>query len=84
MAATDAVFAAATTATGWTRTNLGPRAEVRHGGYVWTVELPASGHGPARIVGRHGYGRVEYLDVEATWGQTAAVVDGVMAALRPC
>jgi hypothetical protein len=78
-----AVFAAAATATNWTRTNLGPRVAVTHGPYTWTVELPASGRGPARIVGRDGYGGTEHVHIEATRGQTAAVVARARAVLRP-
>lgn len=79
----DAVFAAAATPTAtWTRTNLGPRAEITHGGYTWTVELPASGQGRARITGRYGYGGTEHLDIPATWSQTAAIVDTAMVSLR--
>ena len=79
---TAAVFAAAAIATGWTRTNLGPRTNVTHGTYTWTVQLPAAGQGKARITGRDGYGGAEFTQVEATWGQTAAIVDAAMAALR--
>ena len=56
-----AVFAAVETAK-WTRTNLGDRTEVAHAGYTWTVERPTFG-GPARIVGREGWGGVEFLDI---------------------
>lgn len=67
---TAAVFAAAATAARWTRTNCGDRTEIRRGGYTWTVERPTSG-GPARIIGRHGYGGTEHLDIP----EPAPVVD---------
>ncbi|MFF7795597.1 hypothetical protein [Streptomyces sp. NPDC007991] len=76
---TDAVFAAAAKADTWTRTNLGPRTDVRHAGYTWTVELPASGEGVARIVGRDGYAGTEFLDVPATPAQTIPIVDAATA-----
>ena len=53
-ATTSAVFANAATATGWTRTSCGPRVEVSHAGDTWTVELPTTGHGKARIISRNG------------------------------
>lgn len=83
MPSTDAVFAAAADATTWTRTNLGPRTEISHDGYLWTVDLPATGSGPARITGRHGYGGTEHIVVQATPGQTIGIVDAAMASLRP-
>lgn len=58
---TAAVFAAAET-TKWTRTNLGDRTEVAHAGYTWAVERPTTA-GPARIVGREGWGGFEFLDI---------------------
>ena len=76
---TDAVFTAAAQTATWTRTNLGPRADVRHAGYTWTVELPASGEGVARIVGRDGYGGAEFLDVAATPAQTIPIVEAATA-----
>ncbi|MEU7092990.1 hypothetical protein [Kitasatospora aureofaciens] len=77
------VFTAAARATHWTRTNLGLRTEVSHGGYGWTVELPA-GDEPhrARIAFRDSWGNVEHLDVPATWGQTLPIVEAAMAATR--
>lgn len=80
-ATVTAVFAKAATTT-WTRTNLGPRTQVTHDGYTWYVQLPAAGQGQARITGRDGYGGTEYLDIPATWGQTVALVDAAMPALR--
>ncbi|MFI2426517.1 hypothetical protein ACH5A7_20875 [Streptomyces sp. NPDC018955] len=79
----DAVFTAATQATAWTSTNLGPRTHVSHDGYTWTVQLPAEGTGPARIVGRDGYGGAEVLDIPATAGQTVGIVEAAVSALRP-
>jgi hypothetical protein len=79
---TDAVFAAATTSTRWTSTNLGPRTEVSHAGYTWTVQLPAEGTGVARITGRDGYGGAEFLDVAATAAQTVGIVDAACAVTR--
>lgn len=79
---TDAVFAAAAQATRWTRTNLGPRTDVQHAGYAWTVQLPAEGTGVARIVGRDGFGGGEFLDVAATPAQTVGIVDAACAANR--
>jgi len=79
---TNPVFAAATTATRWTSTNLGPRTEVDHAGYTWTVELPAEGEGNARIAGRYGYGGTELLDVVASPAQTIGIVEAAMSALR--
>lgn len=77
---TAAAFAAAADPTAhWTRTNLGPRTEICHHGYTWTVELPASGEGKARITGRYGYGGTERIDIEATWAQTIAIVDQAQA-----
>jgi hypothetical protein len=82
MDTTTAVFAAAATATRWTRTNCGPRTTITHAGYTWTVELPATGEGKARIVGRDGHAGAEHLDVEATWSETIAIVDQAQAGLR--
>jgi hypothetical protein len=78
-----AVFAAAAQATAWKSTNLGPRTEITHAGYTWTVQLPAEGHGVARIVGRDGYGGAEVLDIPATPGQTIGIVEAAVSALRP-
>lgn len=80
--ATAAVFALAATATHWTTTNLGPRTTITHAGYTWTVELPATGQGNARIVGRDGYGGTELLNIEATPGQTIGIVEAAVSALR--
>lgn len=77
---TDAVFTAATR-TPWKATNLGPRTEVSHAGYTWTVQLPADGDGVARITGRDGYGGSEFLDVPATPAQTIPLVDASQAVL---
>lgn len=77
-----AVFTAAAHSTHWTTTNLGPHTEVTHGGYTWTVELPASGEGKARITGRYGYGGTEHLDIEATSLQTIGIVDQAQACRR--
>lgn len=79
---TDTVFALAATATHWTTTNLGPRTEITHDGYTWTVELPAAGHGNARIAGRDGYGGTELLDIPATPAQTIGIVEAAVSALR--
>jgi hypothetical protein len=79
---TAAVFAAATTATRWTSTNLGPRTEINHAGYTWTVELPVEGEGNARIAGRYGYGGTELLDVPASPAQTIGIVEAAVSALR--
>lgn len=78
-----AVFAAASQATAWTTTNLGPRTEVNHDGYTWTVQLPAEGQGVARIVGRDGYGGPEFLDTPATPALTADITKAATAALHP-
>jgi hypothetical protein len=81
----DLVFAAATVHVSWKRTNLGLTTEITHGSYTWTVLLPVTaGSEPAkaRITGRDGFGGSEVLDVEATWGQTMAVTDAAMGALR--
>lgn len=79
---TDTVFAAAAHTT-WKASNLGPRTEVSHAGYTWTVQLPSSGEGPARITGRDGYGGTEFLDVTASAVQTIPLVDAAQAAMRP-
>lgn len=79
---TDAVFTEASRATHWTRTNLGPTAEITHNGDTWTIELPAAGHGRARITGRYGYGGTTHLDIPATWAQTAAITEAAVSALR--
>ncbi|MEV5915779.1 hypothetical protein AB0M00_43715 [Streptomyces chartreusis] len=79
---TDAVFNAAATAAHWTSTNLGPRTEISHAGYTWTVELPADGQGNARIAGRYGHAGTELLDVQATPLQTIGIVEAAMSALR--
>lgn len=79
---TDTVFTAAAQATRWTSTNLGPRTEIAHCGYTWTVELPAEGQGNARITGRYGYGGTELLDIPATPGQTVGIVEAAVSALR--
>jgi hypothetical protein len=76
------VFGAASTATRWTSTNLGPRTEINHAGYTWTVELPAEGEGNARIAGRYGYGGTELLDVPARPAQTIGIVEAAVSALR--
>lgn len=79
---TAAVFTAAANATRWTSTNLGPRTEITHAGYTWTVELPAEGQGNARIAGRYGYGGTELLDVPATPVQTIGIVEAAVSALH--
>lgn len=79
---TTAVFTAAGQATAWTRTNLGPRTEISHAGYLWTVELPASGEGVAEISGKVGHGGWEFLQAAATPAQTIHIVEAAMAALR--
>ncbi|MFE0765394.1 hypothetical protein [Streptomyces smyrnaeus] len=83
------VFAAAMRGV-WRETNLGALTEVVGGGYTWTVNLPPARLDEdgqevpvkARITGRHGYGGIEDLSIDATWGQTAGIVDAVMAARR--
>lgn len=80
--ASAAVFSAAAISTTWTSTNLGPRTEINHDGYTWTVELPAEGHGNARIAGQYGYGGTELLDIPATPAQTIRIVEAAMSALR--
>jgi hypothetical protein len=79
---TEAVFTAAATATRWTSTNLGPRTEINHSGYTWTVELPAEGEGNARISGRYGYGGTELLNVPASPAQTIGIVEAAVSALH--
>jgi hypothetical protein len=84
-ATAELVFSIAAARGSWKRTNLGATAEVTYGSYTWTVLVPAaSGSDPvkARIVGRDGFGGSEFLDVEATWGQTMDVTDAAMSALR--
>ncbi|CAM5479608.1 MULTISPECIES: hypothetical protein [Streptomyces] len=77
-----AVFAAAATATYWTRSNLGLTTEVSvEDGYRYTVRLP-KGSGKAYIAGRDGYGGDEFFDIEATWGETFPIVEAAMAATR--
>ncbi len=81
-----AVFAAAGRATTWKRTNLGASTEVSHGPGWWTVTLPpeAGGHGESHPVkawitdytGPSGY---VALGIEATWAETVAIVDAVLA-----
>jgi len=78
-----AVFTAAAHTTTWKSTNIGPTTEISHNGYKWTIDLPAEGHGPARITGRHGYGGTEILDICATPEQTAPIVEAAVDALRP-
>ncbi|MEW2071802.1 hypothetical protein [Streptomyces sp. NPDC007346] len=77
-----AVFAAAATATSWTRTHLGAQTEVSHGLYAWTVRLPPE-CGNAYIVGRHGYGGSEDIHAEATPLQTIGIVEAALNAFRP-
>lgn len=79
---TDAVFTAAAQCTAWTSTNLGPRIEISHAGYTWTVELPAEGEGDARIAGRYGYGGTELLNIMASPAQTIGIVEAAVSALR--
>ncbi|MFZ3595076.1 hypothetical protein [Streptomyces sp. BH104] len=83
------VFTAAGTATAWRHTNIGAIAEVSHGGYTWTVNLPTAGRdgeeeapARARIIGRFGWGGTEGMSVNATWGQTIPIVDAVMTSRR--
>ena len=76
------IFAKAGTATVWTRTNLGLTTSVNHAGNTWTVRLPAEGYGAAVITGRDGFGGAELMDVAATPGQTIAVVEAAVSALR--
>lgn len=78
---TNAIFAAAADSTYWTSTNLGRTTQVKHGSYTYYVRLPKS-EGKAFIAGRDGYGGSEYLDIDATWAQTAPIVEAAMAATR--
>lgn len=80
-AAITAIFAAATTATSWKRTNLGLSAEVEHGGYKWTVQLPQDS-GNAYIAGSSGYGGDTCEYIEATPVETIPIVEAAMAATR--
>lgn len=81
-ATTTAVFTAAASAASWKNTNLGLTTEVSSkDGYWYTVRLP-KGSGKAFIAGRDGYGGGEFLDIEATWGQTLPIVEAAMAATR--
>lgn len=77
-----AVFTKASVSTAWARTNLGPFTVVTHGGYTWTVQLPAEGHGVAAITGRQGFGGSELLDIAATAGQTIGIVEAAVSSLR--
>ncbi|WP_405961223.1 hypothetical protein OG235_36790 [Streptomyces sp. NBC_00024] len=78
---TNAIFAAAATNTYWTSTNLGLTTQVNHDSYTYFVRLP-KGEGKAFIAGRDGYGGDEHLDIDATWAQTAPIVEAAMAATR--
>lgn len=82
---TEAVFAEAARSTSWKVTNLGPVTEVSHNGYTYSVQLaPADAPKPypAAITYRAGYGGTDFLDVPATWAQTAGIVEAAMAATR--
>jgi hypothetical protein len=81
-ATTTAIFAKAATATSWTRTTLGLTTTVTHNGSDWTVRLPQEGQGRAYISGSSGWGGSTAEYVEATWSQTAKIVDAAMAATR--
>ncbi|MFI1703008.1 hypothetical protein [Streptomyces griseoruber] len=79
---TAAIFAAATTVTSWQSTNLGFSTRVDHDGFTWTVQLPKEGHGKAYISGSSGFGGDTSEYVEATWRETAEIVEAAMAATR--
>ncbi|GGQ49867.1 hypothetical protein GCM10010250_21810 [Streptomyces althioticus] len=81
-ATTTAIFAKAAEATSWKRTNLGLTAKVAHDGFDWTVRLPAEGEGRAYISGSSGWGGGTAEYQEATWAETARIVDAAMAATR--
>jgi hypothetical protein len=73
----NAVFAAAVTAR-WTKTNLGRRADVRHNGTTYTVEIP-TGY-LAQIAYAEDFGGVDYVSgAAATLDQHIAVVDAAQA-----
>ncbi|MFJ1607008.1 hypothetical protein ACIOHS_27095 [Streptomyces sp. NPDC088253] len=79
---TAAIFTAASTATSWKRTNLGLSVEVPADGFDWTVRLPQEGHGKAYIAGSSGWGGDTAEYIEATWGDTFAIIDAALAATR--
>lgn len=79
---TAAIFTAAATATNWQRTGLGLSTSVPHGGFDWTVLLPKEGQGRAYIAGSSGRGGDTSEYIEATWGETFAIVDAALAATR--
>ncbi|MYX38995.1 MULTISPECIES: hypothetical protein [unclassified Streptomyces] len=84
-ATTKAVFAEAARSTSWKVTNLGPVTEVSHNGYTYSVQLPPANAPkpyPAAITYREGCGGTDFLDVPATWAQTAGIVESAMAASR--
>jgi hypothetical protein len=79
----NAVFAAAVQSTSWKQLNTGRRTGVSHGSYRYAVELPTSTSSvQAEIISREGYGGVEFMNVAATWGQTAQLVESALAATR--
>ncbi|MEU6595291.1 hypothetical protein ABZ923_39875 [Streptomyces sp. NPDC046881] len=79
---TVAIFTAAATATNWQRNGLGLSVEVPFDGFDWTVRLPKEGHGKAYIAGSSGWGGDTAEYIEATWGETARIVDAALAATR--
>ncbi|MEV6738672.1 hypothetical protein AB0N14_17755 [Streptomyces sp. NPDC051104] len=76
-----AIFEAATTSD-WRRTGQGLSTEVRVDGFDWTVRLPKEGQGRAFIAGSSGWGGDTAEYIEATWGETFAIVEAAMAATR--
>jgi hypothetical protein len=81
-AAIVAIFTKAASATSWKRTNLGLSTEVDHDGFKWIVQLPPEGEGRAYIAGSSGCGGDTCEYIEATWPETAAIVEAAVAATR--
>ncbi|MFJ4966086.1 hypothetical protein ACIP6P_27175 [Streptomyces sp. NPDC088729] len=75
-ATADSIFEAARTAA-FRRTNLGLRAQVLHGGYIYFVE--AGGRFRASIDGREGYGGTEHVFANATPEQDEALREAIAA-----
>ncbi|MFC8895766.1 hypothetical protein [Streptomyces cinereoruber] len=73
----ETVFTLAASQTYWRFTNLGATTDFNHAGWEWTVVAPSGQQ--AYILGRSNIGGTELGGPDATWPQTLAITEAVMA-----